>query len=120
MPKILTDAYRDACFFVPYTDDKSEGVFVKPLTETARFKLRSEASKEGGADDQLSSTIYIRKLLQASIQDWRGFYDAAKKEIPCTPEMVKEICECDPDFASALWLRVGNVARLGELEEQKN
>lgn len=120
MPRILTDAYRDARFFVPYNDAKTEGVFVRPLTETTMFKLRDEASKEGGADDQLSSTILVRKLLQASITDWQGFYDAAGEEMPCTPEVIKEICECDPEFASGLMFRIRNVARLGELEEQKN
>lgn len=120
MPRIITDAYRDARFFVPYTDDKREGVFVKPLTETAMFKLRDEAAKEGGADEHLSISILTRKLLQASITDWQGFYDAAGHEMPCTPEVIKEICECDPEFASGLMFRIRNVARLGELEEQKN
>ena len=66
MPKNLTDAYRDATFYVPYNEDRTEGVYIKPLTETAMGKMRDEAAKEGGADDKLASAIFVRKLLQAS------------------------------------------------------
>lgn len=120
MPKILTDAYRDATFYVPYSEDKREGVYVKPLTETAMGKMRDEAAKEGGADDKLSSAIFVRKLLQASIKDWVGFYDVKGEPLPCTSEVIKEICECDSEFTGGLMLRIRNVARIGELEEAKN
>ena len=40
MPCILTDRYKDSTFFIPYTLDKTEGVFVKPLTETKRNDVR--------------------------------------------------------------------------------
>lgn len=120
MPRILTDAYRDARFFIPYTEDKSEGVTIKPLTETTMFKLRDEAAKEGGADDNMALSIFNRKMLQTCITDWVGFYDAAGKELPCTSEVIKELCECDPEFASGLLLRIRAVARIGTLEEQKN
>ena len=32
MPKILTKACKNALFFLPYSRDKSEGVWCKPLT----------------------------------------------------------------------------------------
>ena len=57
MPKILTDAYRDATFFVTYNEDKTEGVYLKPLTDTMKGKLRNEAQKEAGADDAQTGAI---------------------------------------------------------------
>ena len=40
--------------------------------------------------------------------------------LPCTPEVIKEICECDSEFTGGLMLRIRTVARIGELEEVKN
>ena len=40
--------------------------------------------------------------------------------LPCTPEVIKEICECDSEFTGGLMLRIRNVARIGEIEEAKN
>lgn len=120
MPKILTDAYRDAKFYIPYNESKTEGVYIKPLTETTLHRLRDDAAKEGGADEHLSTSIFIQKLLQASIVEWEGFYDVAGNELPCTPAIIKEVCECDPEFAGALVVRIRNVARIGEFEERKN
>ena len=56
----------------------------------------------------------------ASVQDWKGFFDVAGDEIPCTPDSIKEICECDSEFTAGLLFRIQNVARMGELEERKN
>lgn len=120
MPKILTDTYRNATFFVPYTDDKSEGFFVKPVTETDLLKIRIDAAKEAGADNDLADVIARRLVLQRHVQSWQGFFDVAGNEIPCTPEAIKEVCECDPAFADGMAMRVRSVARIGELEEQKN
>ena len=120
MPKILTDAYRDATFFVTYNEDKTEGVYLKPLTDTMKGKLRNEAQKEAGADDAQTGAILVRKMIQESVQDWKGFYDMAGAEIPCDKEHIKEICECDSEIAAGLMFRIQNVARMGELEERKN
>lgn len=120
MPRVLTDAYRDSTFVLPFTEDKSEYVLVRPQTDTSISSLRIDAMKEGGADDELAGKIFIRKLLQKSIAGWCGFYDAAGHELRYSPEMIAEICECDPEFASLLSLRIRNIARLGELEERKN
>ena len=120
MPKILTDAYRDATFFVTYNEDKTEGVHLKPLTDTAKGKLRNDAQKEAGADDAQTGAIFVRKMIQASVQDWKGFFDVAGDGILCTPDSIKEICECDSEFTAGLMFRIQNVARIGELEERKN
>lgn len=49
MPKILTKVYKNALFFLPYSRDKSEGVWCKPLTMTKRNELRRQAQIEAGS-----------------------------------------------------------------------
>lgn len=120
MPRILTDAYRNATFIVPFTEDKSEFALVKPLTDTQVNNIRNDASREAGADEQLAGKFFVRKLLEKSVTGWRGFYDVAGNSLEYSRETLREICECDPEFAAGLALRIRNVARLGELEERKN
>lgn len=120
MPRIMTDVYRNASFIVPFSEDKTEYAVVKPLTDTDIEAIRNEAAKEGGADESLMHKFFLRRLLAASVTGWQGFYDVAGNELAFTPEMLREICECDPEFAAALAIRIRNVARMGELEERKN
>lgn len=107
-------------FYCPFTEDKGEYALVRPLTDTAMNELRIDAVKEAGADEALAAKIFMRRQLQKAVTGWQGFYDAAGNELRYSPEMLKEICECDPEFAGLLALRIRNVARLGELAERKN
>lgn len=120
MPKILTDKYRNATFCLPFTADKSECAWVRPLSDTAIGDLRLKADKEAGADDTIANKVFLRFFLCESLAGWQGFYDVTGEEIPFSREAVREICECDPEFAGVLALRIRNVARMGELEERKN
>jgi hypothetical protein len=120
MPCILTDRYKDSTFFIPYTLDKTEGVFVKPLTETKRNDVRRATIQEAGQDNDLFNQMLVRSMLSESIQDWKGFTDPGQEEIPYSKENLKSLVSLDPDFFGALLLRVNNVARHGELVDEKN
>lgn len=120
MPVVLTDAYKNSTFILPFIGDKSECAYVKPLTDTEIEKIRKQAAKEGGADEILVQKYFTRLFLMEAITGWQGFFDVAKNEIPYSRDMVKEICECDPEFAIQTVMRVRNIARAGELEERKN
>ena len=120
MPKILTDAYKDATFFIPYSEDKREGVYAKPLTDSEINRITIDAAKEGGADQDRAKRFFIKNFLQKSLTGWDGFYDVSGKDIPFGPDAIKEICECDPEFTAGLVLRLRNIARVGELEDRKN
>lgn len=120
MPVVLTDAYRNSTFILPFLGDKSECAYIKPLTDTEIEKIRKQAAKEGGADEVLVQKYFMRLFLMEAITGWQGFFDVAGNEIPYSKDMVKEICECDPEFAKQTVLRVSNIARAGELEERKN
>jgi hypothetical protein len=118
--RILTDAYKDATFFIPYSEDKTEGVFVRPMTSTMQIRIQNDAVKEAGADISLADRFVIAKTLQSLLVGWQGFYDVRDNEIPFSEQAIKEICECDPDFAALLATRIRHVARLGEIEDEKN
>lgn len=116
----MTEAFKDKSFFVPLSKDKSEGVFVRPVTATLRRQVQQEAIKEAGADTSIAEFYAVVKLLQKGLTGWQGFVDMTGGEIPFSAEMVKELCECDPDFMAGLATRIQHVARMGELEDRKN
>lgn len=120
MPRILTNAYRNSTFILPYSDDKTEYATIKPVTDSMISRIRTRATSEAGADEQLAGKYFTQHFLEESITGWSGFYDVAGKEIPFSRDALKEICECDPAFVEIMALRIRNVARQGELEERKN
>lgn len=120
MPRVLTNAYRNRTFILPFTPDKSECAYIKPLTDTEIGKIRNQAAAEGGADDTLVNKYFLQHFLEQSITGWQGFFDVAGNEIPYTHETLKEICECDPAFSEHMGMRIRNIARQGELDERKN
>ena len=120
MPKILTEAYASSTFFVPLSADKTEGVWVKPLTETKRRQIREAALQEAGHDQEIAAAYVMRDTLKACISDWVGFFDPAGKEIPYSQETLPSLCRCDPDLFAGIYLKVLSVARFGELQDLKN
>jgi len=120
MPRIMTDAYKDATFILPFTEDKSEYALVRPLSYSNLMQLRMDARKEAGADEDLFNSVFTRLFLQKSLTGWQGFYDVAGNEIPFSMDAVRQICEHDTEFAAAQLLRIRNVARFGQLAEEKN
>ncbi len=120
MPKVLTDAYRDATFCLPFSRDKSECAFVRPMTETRRNEIRRRITQEAGHDAILAEHYFLREVLREAVVDWKGFYDVNGQELSFSREVLDEICACDPDFASLMLARILSVARTGELEDQKN
>ena len=120
MPKLLTEHYLTSTFFVPLSADKSEGVWVRPLTETKRRQIREEALQEAGHDQDIAMQYVVRDTLKACVTDWVGFFDPAGNEIPFSQDSLPALCRCDPDFFAGLYLKVTAVARFGELADLKN
>ncbi len=120
MPKILTKVYKNALFFLPYSRDKSEGVWCKPLTMTKRNELRRQAQIEAGMDTDIADAYLTRAMLEESIVDWKGFWTASGEEIPYSKEVLRDMCECDPGTAVTMLARILEIARMGELEDKKN
>ena len=85
-----------------------------------RNRIRLKSAKEAGADEGIAGALFIKAIIDEAVTDWKGFVDVAGEELPCTPEMKAQICECDPDFAAGLVSRICHVVRIGEMEDQKN
>ena len=120
MPKLLTEAYAQSTFFVPLSADKSEGVWVKPLTETKRRQIRDACLQEAGHDQEIAMQYVVRDTLKACISDWVGFTDPSGKEIPYSQEILPGLqVQHAFDFAG-LYLKVTAVARFGEIQDLKN
>ncbi len=117
MPTLLTEAYANSKFFIPLTADKSEGVWVTPLTETKRRQIRDAALQEAGHDQDIATQYAVRDTLKACVVDWRGFRDPGGNDIPCTPESITACCRLDPDYFAGLYFKLCSVARFGELAD---
>ena len=120
MPKILTEKYLESTFFVPYASDKSEGVWVKPLSQTKRNAIRQNSIQEAGHDVSIAEDFVLFETLKICITDWKGFYDVKGLEIPYTPEILKECMRCNMEFFNQMYIRILAVATFGELEQEKN
>lgn len=120
MPKMMTGEFAQRAFYIPWTTDKSEGVWARPLTLTQRAELRREAQLEAGMDDDIAANNYCRMMLQESIENWQGFRTPAGEEIPYSREAVTTLCEYDPVLAAEMLARISAMAREGELAERKN
>ena len=120
MPRIVTNAYVDAVYFMPFTADKSEGVFAKPGTRTMYNDCRREAALEAGADMDLAESLAALKILQKCITNWKGFYNTEGDEIPYRPEVLKDLWENDTAMFSSIFVRHREIARMGELADEKN
>lgn len=120
MPKIVTSAYTDFIYFMPFTTDKTEGVFAKPGTRTMFNDCRREAALEAGADMELAENLAALKILQKCITDWKGFYAPNGDEIPYRPEVLKDLWENDTAMFTNIFVRHREIARMGELADEKN
>lgn len=120
MPKILTNTYAEAEFFIPYTADKSEGVYAVPITETRRNEIRRAVIQEAGQDEEIAGLLLTKHILKECLRGWKGFFDATGTEIPFSDDVIGDICKHDPEFVSSLSMRIANIARFGELVEEKN
>lgn len=117
MPKIMTKQYENKKFFIPYSLDKTEGVWVRPLTRALRDTLQREAMLEAGMDTQLGQELLSLKVLQACVLDWKGARDTEGKDIPFSKESIREMWKYDLPMTEEMLRRVMDVARCGELAE---
>lgn len=118
--RIMTEAYKDAIYFIPLNGQKTEGIYVKPISSTERRRITLEAVKEAGGDMAVAAYLESVKMLQAALDGWKGVYDMSGNEIPFSAEAVKAACEYDPDIMAQFLARMKNVARFGEEDDRKN
>lgn len=117
MLRIMTQEYQDKKFFIPYTQDKTEGFWVHPLKFSTREAIRREAALEAGMDMTLAAEFFALKVLKACVVDWKGAQDTEGNDIPFSEENLCKTWKYDPDMANDMLTRVLNVARCGGLDE---
>ncbi|WP_302551836.1 hypothetical protein [uncultured Bilophila sp.] len=120
MPKIVTKNYSDAVFFIPYTADKSEGIWARPITRSQLNEAYRKAALEAGADTELTEALVSLRVLENSLVDWKGFFDANAKPIEYSRETLRAVWENDPAIFTNIYWRIREIARMGELDDQKN
>ena len=120
MPRILTEPYKNATFFVPWTPDKSQGFWAIPITRTVRGKLWNEAILEAGTDMDIATALFKLRLLQDAVRGWRGVVDAAGKEVEFSRDALKSLWELNPSIADDMAEKVLAVATIGERDDLKN
>lgn len=118
--QIMTEAYKDLEYFVPLNPAKTEGYWGRPISATERRKIAQEAIKEAGGDMLLGNHLEMGKMLSIGLTRWIGMVDMGGAEIPFSGEVLRMICEYDPDAMAGFLHRLRNIARFGELEDQKN
>lgn len=118
--RILTEAYKDREFFIPLDQHKTEGVYAKPVSSTTRRKLAQIALRDAGGDVLVANYLESVAFLQESLSGWKGMYDIMGNEIAFSSDVVRMVCEYDPDAAANFVHRVKNIARFGDLEDEKN
>ena len=120
MPKIVTKNYSDAVFFIPYMADKSEGIWARPITRTQLSKAYRKDALEAGEDTELPDALVSLRVLENYLVDWQGFFDANEKPIEYSRETLREVWESDPAIFTNIYWRIREIARMGELDDQKN
>ena len=100
--------------------DKSEGIWVRPITRTQLNEAYRKAALEAGADAELAEALVSLRVLENSLVDWKGFFDANGNSIDYSGEILREVWENDPAMFANIYWRIREIARMGELDDQKN
>lgn len=117
---ILTKQFSASTFRLPLTADGSAYLLCKPIFATKVHDITAKAIAECGFDSNIASRLIVERLLEASVSGWSGLNDINGDKIEYSTEMIREICEADPEFAMAQVERIRRIAREARLEEEKN
>lgn len=119
MPVFLTQEMKGKELFFDLaptgSKERKEGFWSLPIFESDRQAARQALIAAGGNDDKL--WIF---LLEKHITRWVGFKDMNGKDIPCTPENIRSLC--DSDFATMLGFfnMILDAANTGKILAEKN
>lgn len=117
---ILTKKFSGSTFRLSLTTDGSAYLLCRPIFATKVHEVTAKAIAECGFDSSLASRLIVERLLEASVSGWSGLNDINGDQIEYSPEMLREVCEADPEFAMAQVERIRRIAREARLEEEKN
>jgi hypothetical protein len=117
---VLTKKYAEAAFRLPLTSDGTAYLLCKPVLATKLSEISRQVMAEVGFDAHIAAAKLPAALLESYVIGWHGLQDMNGAEIKFSTDMLKEVCEADPDFAAQTLERLRRIAREAHLEEQKN
>lgn len=117
---VMTRKFSQATFRLLLTADGSAWLTCKPVVGSKLAEITRNVLAEAGFDQSLAAAMLPGAMLQAYVTGWQGLVDIHGDEIPYSEEMLREICEHDPEFAEQQLGRLRRIAREGRLEEEKN
>lgn len=125
MPRVLTDQDKGKQFFIDLGDGTGkEGVYVVPMTDTEKDKLRQRYTKKTatrlGVRDELDSSSFYHARLKNLIKGWTGFVDREGTEIPCTPENIVMLAELNSPLFIEILDAADRLAEMGKEATEKN
>lgn len=120
MPKIVTKNYSDAVFLSPTWRISQKGYGLALSRGHSSVRLIGRLRLKQGADTELTEGLASLRVLENSLVDWKGFFDANEKPIEYSRETLREVWENDPAIFTNIYWRIREIARMGELDDQKN
>ena len=125
MPKVLTRDDAGTTFFIDLGDGTGvEGVYIVPMSDTERDKLRKRFTTKkptrNGLVDELDSAGFYHARLKNMIKDWVGFTDIDGNEVPCTPENIVNLAEMNTALFIEILQSADNAATDARKISEKN
>lgn len=94
--------------------EEAEGFWAVAVFESKRQEIMRQAEAGGK-----SAQGWIELLVYA-VKRWNGFVDLDGKEIPCTAENIRALCESDHLLMMSILNMILDAARAGKAIAEKN
>lgn len=117
MPRFYSEDFKGKELYYDLRDNPRsapEGVFATPIFESDSVRIERECEKKGRRQ-----FAWVDELASA-IKRWEGFTTVDGKDIACTPENIKMLCESDPVQMRNLYIVIRSAARAQVESAEKN
>ena len=117
MPILMTEDFKGKELYFdlhPTGKEEPEGFWAVGISESKRQEIARQAEAKGKSNQTWMD------LLVYAIKRWEGFVDLVGKEIPCTEDNIRMLCDCEHAMMLALLNMVLEAARSGQCIAEKN
>ncbi|MDR2892982.1 MAG: hypothetical protein LBV80_07860 [Deltaproteobacteria bacterium] len=117
MPKFFTDDFKGKTLYYDLRENTAgpkEGVYARPIFESDYISISRKCEADG------KKNLAWVEMLAFAIVDWCGFVTVEGKEIPCTPDNIRKLCESDPVQMRHLYVVIGSASHAQVEIAEKN
>lgn len=118
MPVLITDDFKGKELYFDMRPngigERAEGFWAVPLFDSDRKEIARRAEARGK-----SAQIWIEMLVFA-VRRWEGFVDLEGRDVPCTEDSIRKLCESDYSTMMVILNMVLEAAKSGKLVAEKN